>query len=296
MKKIIVILLVLISTNSFAQEKLGLLIIAHGSPVKQWNQPVLDLENQVKELMKTKNVTDFDEVRIALMEFTEPSVVTVVKDMENKGITKIFALPLFIAPSGHSLYDIPTILGLYYDEKMIIELEEEEIKIVETNIKITIGPSLNFKNVIKDILLDTVRQISKNPQEEALVILAHGDENFTKIWEELVDETGSFILGKTGIEYFDKAFVEVGQSFATNGVKPILKASEEKNKVIVIGMYLSMGVKDMASTSGYLTMGRTIETNKLFKGKNIYFTENGLLPDKRITEWIVDRTIHWLNR
>jgi len=296
MKKLIVILLVLISTNSFAQEKLGLLIIAHGSPATQWNQPVLDIENQVKELLRIKNVTDFDEVRIALMEFTEPSIATVAKEMEKKGITKIFALPLFIAPSGHSLYDIPTILGLYYDEKMVSELEKEEIKIVETNIKITIGPSLNFKNVIKDILLDKVKQISKNPQEEAVVILAHGDEDFIKIWEDLVDETGSFILGQTGIEYFDKAFVEVGQSFAVNGVKPILKASEEKNKVIVIGMYLSMGVKNMAYTSGYLMMGRTIETNKMFEGKNIYFTENGLLPDKRVTEWIVDRSIHWLNK
>ena len=296
MKKIIVILLVLISTNSFAQEKLGLLIIAHGSPAKQWNQPVLDIENQVKELLKTKNVTDFDEVRIALMEFTEPSIATVTNDMENKGITKIFALPLFIAPSGHSFYDIPTILGLYYDEKMVSELAEEEIKIVETNIKITIGPSLNFKNVIKDILLAKVKQISKNPQEEALVILAHGDENFIKIWEELVDETGSFIIAQTGIEYFDKAFVEVGQSFAINGVKPILKASEEKNKVIVMGMYLSMGVKNMANTSGYLMMGHTMETNKMFEGKNIYFAEDGLLPDKRVTEWIVDRGIHWLNK
>ncbi|MCD4731580.1 MAG: CbiX/SirB N-terminal domain-containing protein [Bacteroidales bacterium] len=296
MKKLIVILLVLISTNSFAQEKLGLLIIAHGSPAKQWNQPVLDIEKQVKELLGTKNVTDFDEVRIALMEFTEPSIATVVKDMENKGITKIFALPLFIAPSGHSLYDIPTILGLYYDEKMVSELEEEEIEIVETIIKITIGPSLNFNNVIKDILLDKVKQISNNPQEEALVILAHGDENFIKIWEELVDETGSFILGQTGIEYFDKAFVEIGQSFAINGVKPILKASEEKNKVIVMGMYLSMGVENMANTSGYLMMGRTMETNKMFEGKNIYFAEDGLLPDKRVAEWIVDRSIHWLNK
>lgn len=296
MKKLILILLVLISTNSVAQEKLGLLIIAHGSPAKQWNQPVLDIENQVKELLITKNVTDFDEVRIALMEFTEPSIATVVKDMENKGITKIFSLPLFIAPSGHSLYDIPTILGLYYDEKIVSELDEEEIKIVETNIKITIGPSLNFKNVIKNILLDKVKQISKNPQEEALVILAHGDENFIKIWEELVDETGSFILGQTGIEYFDKAFVEVGQLFAINGVKPILKASEEKNKVIVMGMYLSMGVKNMANTSGCLMMGRIMETNKMFEGKNIYFAEDGLLPDKRVTEWIVDRSIHWLNK
>ena len=296
MKKTLVIFFVLLSLNIFAQEKLGLMIIAHGSPAEQWNQPVLDLENEVKKIFEEKKITKFDEIRVALMEFTEPSIATAVKDMENKGITKIFALPLFIAPSGHSLYDIPTILGLYYDEKMVSELKEEETKIVETIIKITIGPSLNFNNVIKDILLDKVKQISNNPQEEALVILAHGDENFIKIWEELVDETGSFILGQTGIEYFDKAFVEVGQSFAINGVKPILKASEEKNKVIVMGMYLSMGVENMANTSGYLMMGRTMETNKMFEGKNIYFAEDGLLPDKRVTEWIVDRGIHWLNK
>lgn len=296
MKKIIVILLVLISINSFAQKNLGLLIIAHGSPSPEWNQPVLNIEEQVKKLLIEKNITDFKEVRVALMEFTEPSIATAIKDMENKGITKIFALPLFIAPSGHSLYDIPSILGLYYDEEIISELKEEGIKIVETKIYITLGPSLHYKNIMKDILLDKVKQISKNPKEEALVILSHGDENFIKIWGEVVDETGNYILGQTGIECFDKAFVEVGQSFAINGVKPILKASEEKNKVIVIGMYLSMGVKNMANTSGFVMMGRTIETNKMFEGKNIYFAKEGLLPDKRISEWIVDIAIQWLNK
>ncbi len=296
MKKLILIFWVLIALNSFAQEKTGLLIIAHGSPLEQWNQSIFDIENQVKELLITKNISGFDEVRVALMEFTEPSIVTVVKNMEDKGITKIFALPLFIAPSGHSLYDIPTILGLYYNEKMVSELTEEGTKLVDTKINITIGPSLDYKNPIKDILLDKVSQISENPQEEALVILAHGDENFITIWEELVDETAGYILGQTGIEYFDKAFVEIGQSFAINGVKPILRASEKKKKVIVIGMYLSMGVNNMANNSGYLMMGHPVETKKMFEGKNIYFSENGLLPDKRISQWIVDRALEWLNK
>lgn len=296
MKKIFLMLLILISINSYAQGNQGLLIIAHGSPSSKWNKPVFDIENQVKELLKTKNITGFDEVRVALMEFCEPSIATVVKDFENKGITRIFVLPLFIAPSGHSLYDIPAILGLYYDEGMISELENEGTKIVETKIKITIGPSLHYKNIIKDILLDKIRQISKNPKEEALIILSHGDKNFIKIWENLVDETGNYILGKTGIEYFDKAFVEVGQSFAIDGVNPILKASEKKKKVIVVGMYLSMGVNNMAETSGFVMMGRIIKTNRMFEGKNIYFSKEGLLPDKRIPEWIVDRAIEWLNK
>jgi len=295
MKNLVTILLVFIFTYSFAQEKRGLLIIAHGSPAQQWNKPVLDLENQVKEMLKVKKVTDIDEVRVALMEFTEPSIATVVNDMESKGITKIFALPLFIAPSGHSLYDIPTILGLYYDKKMTDGIKEEGIKIIDTKIKITIGPTLNYENIMKDILLDKVKNLSDNPSEEALIILAHGDKNFMPIWEELTNETGNYILGKTGIEYFDNAFVEVGQSFAIDGVNAILKASENKKKVIVVGMYLSMGVKNIAKNSGIVMMGKTLESEKMIEGENIVFDRTGLLPNKKITEWIVDRVVEWNN-
>ena len=296
MKKLILIIIILFSLNVVAQEKNALLIIAHGSPSQKWNQPVLNIENQVKELLKAKKIVGFEEVRVALMEFTEPSIATVVKDLENKGITKIFALPLFIAPSGHSIYDIPTLLGLYYDKEMDDLLKEEKAEIVNTNIKITVGPTLNYDNVMKDILLDKVKALSKNPKEEALVILAHGDENFMPIWENLSNETGNYILGKTGIEYFDKAFVEVGQSFAVDGVSPILKASKNKKKVIVVGMYLSMGVKNMADNSGVIMMGRTVESKKMFEGKNIVFAEDGLLPDKRIVEWITDRAVEWMNK
>jgi len=295
MKKLLLITIVLFSLNAVAQEKNALLIIAHGSPSQKWNQPVLNIENQVKELLKAKKIIGFDEVRVALMEFTEPSIATVVKDMENKGITRIFALPLFIAPSGHSIYDIPTLLGLYYDKEMIDELKEEGIKIADSKIKITVGPTLNYENVMKDILLDKVKNLSNNPEEEALIILAHGDKNFKPIWEKLSNETGNYILAKTGIEYFDNAFVEVGQSFAIEGVSPILKASENKKKVIVVGMYLSMGVKNMAENSGFIMMGRTIESKKMFEGKNIIFAEHGLLPDERIAEWVVDRAVEWLD-
>lgn len=295
MKKLLIILVVLFSLNSMAQKKDALLIIAHGSPSPKWNQPVLNIENQVKELLKTKKITEYDEVRVAMMEFTSPTIADVIRDFEKQGITNIYAIPLFIAPSGHSLFDIPTILGLSYNKKMADELKAENIEIVNTNITITVGPSLNYENIIKDILLDKVRAISENPSEEALIILAHGDKNFMPLWEELCNETGNYILGKTGIDYFKKAFVEVGQSFAIDGVNPILKASENKKKVIVVGMYLSMGVKKMAENSGIIMMGRTIESKKMFEGKNIIFANDGLLPDKRITEWIVNRAVEWLN-
>lgn len=148
MKKIFFTLLFLVLTNSFAYAKTGLLIIAHGSPSKEWNEAVFDLENQVKELLKSKNISGFDEVSAALMKFSEPSVNSVIKDMENKGTTEIYSLPLFIAPSEHSVYDLPPILWLYYEEEKINEIKKEDGKIVNTKIKITLGPTLNYKNVM----------------------------------------------------------------------------------------------------------------------------------------------------
>jgi len=296
MKNIITILLILVSTNSFAKDKIGLLIIAHGSPSKQWNQPVLNIENNVKSLLKEKQITDFDEVRVALMEFTEPSISTVVKEMEDKGITRIYALPLFIAPSGHSVYDVPTILGVYYNKQIANAIKAEGTKIVNSKTKITVGPSLYYKDVIKDILLERVQELSKDPQNEALVILAHGDKDFYPSWEGLANEVGNYILAKTGIEYFNKAFVEVGQSFATNGVSSILNAYSQKDKVIVVGMYLSLGVKNMPKKSGILMMGHTIDGQKMLEGINISYSDKGLLPSKKITEWIVERGSEWIKQ
>lgn len=296
MKKIISILLIVLSISSFAKDKTGLLIIAHGSPSEKWNQPVLALEDSVKAVLEAKQVAGFDEVRVALMEFTEPSVATVVKEMEDNGVTTIYALPLFIALSGHSVFDVPTILGVYYNKEMGDAIKEEGTKIVDTEAKITVGPSLNYGDVIKEILLGRVKSLSEKPENEALVILAHGDSNFEPCWENLSNETGNYILGKTGIEYFDKAFVEVGQSFGTEGVGAILNAAGQKDRVIVVGMYLSLGVKNMPTKTGMVMMGHMVDSQTMLKGKDIVYSEKGLLPSPKITGWIVDRAVDWLNR
>ncbi len=296
MKKIFFAIAVLLTINTMAQETNGLLIIAHGSSSTTWNSQVLTIKSHIKGLLITRNIQGYSEVEIAFMEAAKPSIADAIRKFEKMKITRIYVLPLLIAPSGHSMFDIPTLLGLYYEKDLTEILKEEKSEIVNTKINMTVGPTLQYSNIMKDILLDKVKTLSTNPKEEALIILAHGDENFMPVWEELVNKTGDYILAKTGIEYFDKAFVEVGQSFAVEGVNTILKASEEKKKVIVVGMYIAMGVKQMAENSGFVMRGRTFDTKTLFEGKNIVFAETGLLPDPRIEDWLVDRAEEWLER
>ncbi len=300
MKKLQIILLMtvsllLLSTIVYAQEKYGLIIIAHGSPMPQWNEPVLKLEKEVETIMSQKGNNQFSAIRVALMEFNEPSINTVIKDFENIGIDKVYTIPLLIAPSGHSLFDIPTILGLYSEKDIINEIKSEGTDIVNTKVKITIGPTLNNSDILKNSMLDRVKELSTTPDSEGVVLLAHGDEHFEPIWSSMCREIGYFVCAKTGIKYFDYAFVEVGQSFATEGVSTILKETEKKEKIIVVGLYLSMGVEKMANTSASFMMGKKSETKKLFADKKIRFAKRGILPDKRISEWIVDTAIDWVD-
>ena len=291
----LLIIILLLTTNTInAQEKLGLVIITHGSPRPQWNSPVLNLEQEVKDIMSQKGNNQFSAIRVALMEFNEPSINTVIKDFEKIGIDKVYAIPLLIAPSGHSLFDIPTILGLYSDKDILNEIQGEGTAIVDTKIKITVGPTLNNSDVLKTAMLNRFNELSTTPNSEGVVLLAHGDRNFEPIWSSMCEEIGNYICAKTGIEYFDYSFVEIGQSFATEGVSAILKSADKKEKTIVIGLYLSMGVDNMATNSALFMMGKKIETENLFADKNIHFAKNGILPNKQISEWIVDIALEWV--
>lgn len=290
----ILIILGLLSTQVlFAKDKLGLLIIAHGAPMQQWNKPVLELENSVRLLMEKQQNDPFVSVHVALMEFNEPSINTVVKEMEKEGVEQIYAIPLFIAPSGHSLYDIPTILGLYSDKKKVKEIEDEGTKIVNTKIKITVGPTLYYGDIIEKIMLDRVKKLSINPEDESLVLLAHGDKYFREYWENMCQEVGSYIISKTGINYFDYAFVEIGQSFMLDGMSAISKALEHNKNVVVAGIYLSMGTESMAQNSSISSGMMKMKSKDMLADKNVIFSKHGLLPDKRITRWIVKRAVEW---
>lgn len=299
MNKIIVTLVLTLLMGIFSlkafsgQQKLGLLIIAHGSPKPEWNAPVLELEKEALEMLNQTGNNPFSEVRVALMEFNEPSINSVIKDLEKKGIDEVYAVQLLIASSGHSLFDVPTILGVYHDRDIVQDIKAEGTTIVDTKIKVTLGPTLDSGNVLKEIMLDRVEELSTAPESEGVVLLAHGDHNFEPIWNSLCREIGSFICARTGIERFDYAYVEVGQGFIAEGIPAILRMEEKCDKTIVVGLYLSMGVERMANNSSLSIGMMKMDSAEVLKDKNIEFSKRGLLPDKRISEWIVGKALKW---
>lgn len=284
MKKVLFIIALAMSMLHVSA-KTALVVIAHGAPSDEWNQPVLNIE---KELNKVE-IPGISYKRVALMEFSNPNINTVVKDCEREGIDTIFALPLFIAPSSHSEDDIPNILGLKYNPVTRKSLAEENAEIVKSNIHFIIGPTLMSSDVIKKTMLQRIKEMSEDTKDEAVLLLAHGDPERIGFWKSILKETGDYIKENTGIDYVDARLVGMGIDFSKD-VKPILaKAAAMKKRILVQGIYLMSSVSDMAKMANMNKNQKDIKTT-------VIYSEYGILPKStsEVCQWIVETTHDWL--
>lgn len=118
-------------TNSQSNESIGILLIGHGSSNAQGNIVVYELSK------KYKKMSDYP-VEVGFMNIEKPTIPTALNTLAKKGVTKIIAVPLFLAHGIHTKQDIPYMLGLgearkdasyYHKKKEKIEFNGEIIYI-----------------------------------------------------------------------------------------------------------------------------------------------------------------------
>jgi sirohydrochlorin ferrochelatase len=281
-KRIVFFMLALMAASMHLNAKTALVVIAHGAPSPQWNKPVLDLENRLHSI----DIPGICYKRVALMEFSQPNISSVIKDCEKQGIDTIFALPLFIATSSHSEDDIPNILGLKYDPAVRQALAEENAELVKSNIRFVVGPVLMSSDIIEKTMMQRVKEMSKDEKNEGVLILAHGDPDRIGFWNSLLKRTNDFIKQNSKINYVDTELIGMGQNFANDVIPLINKAKKSKKRVLVQGIYLMSSVGEMAKYTG-------LSKNA---GENVVFSNYGILPEssQQVVNWIVETTQNWM--
>ena len=294
MKKIRFSILFLCAAVSVAEAKNALVVIAHGSPMESWRKPVLELETSVRNQIKAAKLKGIDYVRVALMEYTEPSVASVVKDCEAQGVDSIFALPLFIAPSGHTEEDLPNILGWKYNPYVREELAEEKTEMVKSKLPIVLGPTFYYSYVLEKVMAQRVKSFSKDAANEAVIFLAHGDEERIGFWKSLLGNVSKYVKENCGVTYVDSELIEMGHNFG-NELMPLLeKAAQTKKRIFVQGIYLTSDVKRMADR--HKMQERQADLVKA-RGVEIVYSNEGILPASSdlVTNWVVEQTAQWLH-
>lgn len=273
-----------LSTGVFAD---GLLVIAHGSPDKKWNESVSKLEKDLRAELVGKG---YRAVSVCFLE-TEPSIENGVKALEKAGVKHIFALPLFMAPSEHLNADIPAVLGLYYDPAIARQLKDEKISVVRSAVPITMGPPLMYGELLGKAMLRRVKELSRRSSDEAVIYLAHGSEMYEPLWNKMMDEIGKYVADGTGIASREHVFVEVGQSFVEKGVPAIEKALSAKPRVLVVSLYLGLGARGLYERSLRAEPDIKKRFDDLVKNDALAFSPGGILPDHTdlLLEWILQR-------
>ena len=166
---LICLLLPLSAMTHAAEETTGILIIAHGSPKESWCKPIREL---------IENVTLSCPMEVGFLEFVEELedydfIPEAVEKLDDKGVTTIIAVPLFISSSSGHITEIEYVLGL----RDTWPGDEDPLSQVDTEAEIVLTNAMDDHWTIAQIVANRAAELCKNPGNETVVIVAHGTPN-----------------------------------------------------------------------------------------------------------------------
>lgn len=274
-----------LGASSPAHAEPGLLLIAHGSPSADWNKPVLDFGRRVAE--EVKKGGRFKAVRTAMLESAPPNIPTAVAELEAAGCDRIVAVPLFIAPTGHTHFDVPAVLGIYSSPRTTAALAHEGAEAARPKVPIVLTQTMSEGDVLRKYVADQVRRLSRSPQDDAVVLLAHGDPEHDLLAQRLMRRLTTHYCGTTGINYGDWAFIGVGQEYLSQGVPAIQAALEHKKRVIVVGVYLSSSASKIHQRC-VATLRQRGAKAEPFEKDRVVLSDEGIIGHPESLRWVLD--------
>ena len=267
--------------NDVETEKVGVLIVNHGSHSKQWRKMLLDVENQVKpDLLEDGKISG---VRTAYMEYQGPNIADQLKKFDEEGYDEVIIVPLFLTVSSHTADDIQNIVGIQANPDVITDLKEQEIEVYKPKARVTITPLLDFPGYLKKNVARRYKAISKNHDNEGVVLIAYGSMPYNQQWTELIQDIGKYLKLNAGVENISYAWcghiVQYASEPTTNAINQILEM-EQSAVVIPILVAVDENFQGKIIKNG-------VEAVKNHEEKVIY-QQDAILPDDNINQWVID--------
>ena len=282
-------LFTLITCTINAQDKTGILILAHGGS-ENWNKTV---DEAIEPLRKDC------EVEIALGMAVPSAMQEGINNLENKGVNKIVVVQLFISSYSPIIRQNEYLLGLrneLADEPMLMDHsstghenhssmshnnDETELKQLNHKSKIYLAEPLNDHSLIADILFERISELSNTPENETVILVAHGpnDEEDNRMWVKTLDSLADQIRDKNKnyknifcMTVRDDAPKEIYE-IAKENLRNIVNQASKDGKAIVVPVLLSQGGIEKGIV-------------KRLEGLNYEWSGKTLLPHTNITEFI----------
>jgi hypothetical protein len=263
-----------------SQQKIGVLLVNHGSRSATWRQALLNLEASVRPSILTNQ--NIQGIKTAFMEYTEPSIATRLKEFDAESFTDIVLVPVFLTVSPHTFDDIPTIIGRKIDPQSLEMLRIEKIERYTPRAKMILTPNLDFPDLLKENVLRRVKQISNTPADEGLVLIAYGDETYEKEWSALLNSAGEYVKQNTGIETHSHGWCgHVARYDPAKTTRAIADVLQTKKKALVIPVLVAHD-----ETFQIKIIGNGIAKIPDHSTRVIYRPDS-ILPDAKVEQWVI---------
>ncbi len=267
-------------TRQRTDKKIGVLLISHGSHSETWRNTLFALEQHVNNrILENGKVSG---TKSAFMEYTEPSIATRLKEFDREGYTDIIIIPVLLTVSSHSFDDIPTIIGLKENPESVEMLRLEKIERYTPKATPHITPLLDFSEILQKNVLRRARELSNNPEEEGLVIIAYGSEPYEKEWTDLFDTAAKHVQAETEIDTYSIGWcghiVQYSPDSTTAAVRRVL---DKKKTALVIPSLVAFDENFQIKI-----IGGGIEKVKGHE-ERVRYKPDAILPDSNIEQWIV---------
>lgn len=265
--------------TSTSGEKIGVLLVNHGSHSEGWRKMLKDIELDVKDdIMKSGDVT---EVRTAFMEYTEPSIATQMKKFDEEKFDRVIVVPIFLTISSHTSNDIPNIVGLANDPKVKASLKEEGIATYTSKARVIVTPLLDFPTVLKKNITRRAKALSNGSGDEGVALIAYGDEEFNQQWEEMVEDIGRYLKAQTGIGSISYGWCGHLVRYSSEPTKKAIdQILELEERAIVIPVLVA---NDEHFQGEIIQNGVDMVEDQ----KRVVYKQDAILPDANINKWVV---------
>ena len=244
----------------------GVLIMAHGyGPGGD-----LDLFNSVQDVGLDYQTT----LSMGMSMMTSTHVICSVNEMIHNNVEKIFVVP--VSSTAHNT--------LVRQWNYIFNIEENyaysDVERIKNENIVMLDP-ISDHMYAKKIILEYTNEISVDPENEALIIIAHGpkDEADNKVELVLMDNIGQYIKKHTNINTIkaftsqDDAPKQIRENNLEN-IKAFMERSQDEGKRILMVSNLMSG------------QGIQRKLSKDFEGFDYVFNSKGLLTHPHYIQWI----------
>ena len=247
----------------------GVLILAHGGSA-EWNE-------SVRQTVEAAGLNQPSRIAFGMgMHGGEVEAMQQAVDaLTAGGAQRIVAVPLLVSSHSEVMRQYEYLLGAREHGPW-----EDHAKPIRVTVPITIATPLNDDPAVAEVLLDRAREVSRQPQQETVVLVAHGPngEEDNTGWlaamqrvADRIREAGGF-RAVVPVTMRDDASQAVRDA-ATQQIRELVRRLNRQGRTLIVPLLLANG-------------GVEMKIPKQLTGLHYVYRGKALLPHPKVSAWI----------